>query len=167
MNLKRNLLRKKILKLNKDRKTLNSVKRIELGLVFEGVPSEEISELLKKIKDKGWEENRMKIIICDLEEALPRKVETEVLNLEDIGFNGKIKEELRLKFLEYDYEFLIGCFSEKSLTAGLVFALSGAGIKIGRKPDVFNLFDVEISANESKVFFEESLKYLKILKAKS
>lgn len=140
---------------------------MKLGLVFEGVPSEYISELLRKLKKKGWDETRLKIIICDLEEALPRAVETEVLNFEDIGFNGKIKEELRLKFLEYDYEFLFGYFAEKSLTAALVVALTGTDIKIGRKPDVFNLFEVEITANEPEVFLEESLKYLKILKAKS
>ncbi|AVR43878.1 hypothetical protein C7S20_00525 [Christiangramia fulva] len=167
MNLKRNLLKKKILKLSREAGKSELGKPKELGFVFEGISSEGIIEFIKGFKDQGWNEKQMEIIICDPQEALPRGVEAETLEMENISLSGKLKQEIELHFVKHNYDFLIGYFSEKSLPAALVFAMTAAGFKMGRKPDVFNLFDVEISANDPKVFLEESLKYLQILKAKN
>ncbi len=166
MNLKRNLLKKKILKLAREKQKSKSGKTLKLGFVFEGISSEEIIDFISGFKKQGWNEGQMKILVCDPEEALPRGLETEVLRMENISMGGKIKEEANLGFTNIDYDFLIGYFSEKSLPASLIFALTSAGLKMGRNPDVFNLFDLEISADNSGVFLKESLKYLEILKVK-
>lgn len=165
MNLKRNFIKKKILKLSRENRSMELKRKLNLGFIFEGISSEEIIEFVHRFKKEGWNDDQMKILICDLEEALPRGVETEVIGISDIDIKGNFKKETDLKFLDYHYDFLIGNFSEKALTASLVFGLTSAGVKMGRKPDVFNLYDVEISADESKAFLLESLKYLEILKS--
>lgn len=167
MNLKRKFIRKNILKLSRENRVAELKKKLNLGFIFEGLSSEEIIEFVDRFKKEGWSEEQMKVLICDPEEAPPRGVETEVLRSSDISVSGIFKEETDLNFLSYHYDFLIGSFSEKTLTASLVFGLASARVKMGRKPDVFNLFDVEISAGEGKVFQEESLKYLEILKVKN
>lgn len=167
MNLKRNFIKKKILKLSREDRSMETKKKLNLGFIFEGMSSEETIEFVRRFKKEGWSVGQMKFLICDPEEALPRGVETEVLRLSDISVSGNLKEAIDLNFLDYRYDFLIGYFSTKALTAPLLMGLTSAGVKMGRKPDVFDLFDVEISADEAKVFLEESLKYLEILKVKN
>ena len=120
-----------------------------------------LSEFYKLVQLKKED---FRIVVCGSRDSLPEDLDADVLDPREIGLMGEFKCEAIKGFSEEGFDFLICHFSGNSIAAVLLSAVTGAGVKIGNRPDEYGIYDVEIDSGEIEVFQQEVLKYLKILK---
>lgn len=133
------------------------------GLIIDAESLKLVKEYISFFEEAGIRKENLKIIICDLKEEIPSELDADILNTEDISLFGKFKAEAIRAFTESSFDFLICDFDKNYYSGALLVASSKASVKIGKKEDVFNIFDIEIDARDTKIFQQETLKYLKIL----
>ncbi len=161
MNLKRIILRKKISGFSKTpSETLDTE---NAGLIIDAKSLRFLKDYRSLFEQAGIKKENLKIIVCDLKETKPPELDAAILNAEDISLFGKFKSEEIRNFIESSFNFLICDFDENSYLGALLVASTKASVKIGKKEDVFNIFDIEIDVRDTKIFQQETLKYLKIL----
>ncbi len=161
MNFKRIILRKKISDFSKKR---TEIKRSgNVGLIIDAENLKFKEDWKTFFKQAEIKNEHLKIVICDLKEPKSDHVDAEILNFEDISLWGNFRSEAIKDFKGTDFDFLICDFSEESYSASLLAVSANASVKIGKKADVFNIFDIKIDAKDNQVFRQETLKYLKIL----
>ncbi|APG58983.1 DUF6913 domain-containing protein [Christiangramia salexigens] len=138
-----------------------------VGMILDTENLEEKFSLMDFHRSLDVSRYNFKLVICGEQVELPEGVEAEFLNRSDISFIGKFKTESIENFANETFDCLICNYNESSWTASLLAAVTTARIKIGVKPDVYNIFDVEINTGDIQIFRQEALKYLKILKSNS
>lgn len=133
------------------------------GLIVDSKNISEKSKLIELHKIVGLSEGQFKTVICgsrnDLEE-----VSGMVLDPKEISLAGEFRSEEIREFSQDNFDFIVCYFSEANPVGALLAARTQASVKIGNKPDIFGIYDLEIDADSIDIFQKEALKYLKILK---
>ena len=135
-----------------------------LGLIIDAAVVEDQPEFLNFYKMAGYESSNFNMVVCGSRQNLNPATCPVVLDDREIGLSGKMESGYVEEFLEKEFDFLICYFSGASMPGNLLAARSKAAVKIGRAPDEFGIFDVEIQAGNVEIFQQEALKYLEILK---
>ncbi|MUP47002.1 hypothetical protein E0K83_14750 [Gramella sp. BOM4] len=135
-----------------------------IGLILDFKKLEEKKSLFEFYGPAEYSKEDLKLVICGPRKEIVDSSFPAILDPSEISIGGKFDSEEITDFLNEKFDFLICYFSENCLPGILLAARSAARLKIGNSPDNFEVFDLEIEAENAEVFQQEALKYLEILK---
>ncbi len=116
-------------------------------------------------KSIGILENKVKFITFITDDKLTPNSWDAYFNPKNFGWNGKINGVELQEFVGLEFDALISYYKEDNLELNLVTALSKANFKIGisSKDQRLNDFIINVNPNQTEIFKEELIKYLKVL----
>lgn len=134
--------------------------------VLVDISSEDALQPFLQLKeDLHLEAEDFRIIRCGKKGPKNDILDTPVIDLETLGWSGKISEEIS-GFLKFEYDVLISFTASENKMANFLVSVTRARLKVGREIRAKNdIFDLSISGelSEAEVFTSELKKYLKIL----
>lgn len=134
------------------------------GLIIDAENFDSKREFTTLYNSFGIKEACFKIVVCGASNKVPEDIDVAILDPKEVSVAGNFKSEAIRDFMKESFDFLICYFSKKNRIGTLLAAESHANFKIGNSPDDYGIYDVEIKAENTEVFQQEVLKYLKILK---
>jgi Family of unknown function (DUF6913) len=116
-------------------------------------------------KSIGILENKVKFITFITDDKLTPNSWDAYFNPKNFGWNGKINDVELQEFVGSEFDALISYYKEDNLELNLVTTLSKANFKIGisSKDQRLNDFIINVNPNQTEIFKEELIKYLKVL----
>ena len=92
--------------------------------------------------------------------------ETPLFTLKDFSWNGILKKQELKDFVNKEFDVVIGYFNNSNPCLDYMTAILKAPFKIGLQGSLTDLFDliINVDINDTEVFKNEAVKYLKILK---
>lgn len=134
------------------------------GLIIDAENLDEKWKLADFYRLVQLKKENFQIVVCGSRKNLPEDLDAVILDEKEISVTGEFRSEEIRNFTEEKFECLICYLSERTVASALLSALTSAAVKIGNKPDLYGVYDIEIDSQSIEVFQQEALKYLKILK---
>ncbi|MFV8226615.1 DUF6913 domain-containing protein [Christiangramia aquimixticola] len=146
------------------RKLFSGIASEAILVIIEDDDIENLTGLTRLYEKLPLNRDQIDVVCCNDASGLLQHVDVHSVSSKDIGLTGKVKSEMLERLLEKPYQFVITYFNGESLLGPLLTAKTNAQFKIGKTPDVFGIFDIEIRCETPHVFEQEIIKYFKILK---
>jgi len=122
-------------------------------------------ESLKKLqKEIASGSNNFSILTCKKTTDSYNEFRGIVIKDDDFSWNGTLKSNEILDFLENSFDMLIDLTNNTKVYNNYLTAKSKSKFKVGYANNDERLYDLMINANNSTSFISELVKYLKILK---
>ncbi|QAA80654.1 hypothetical protein EI546_02440 [Aequorivita sp. H23M31] len=137
-----------------------------LGFLVDEALYEDFEMLADFGVELGLQRKNIKIFtFIETRKKIPSVRQNQITNKE-FGWNGEIKNESAIEFLNNSFDVLIGYYTGKHDFLDTLVAQSKAKFKIGCNSANEQFFDLllNVDLNKPKDFREEVTKYLKILK---
>ncbi|AMA48577.1 MULTISPECIES: DUF6913 domain-containing protein [Flavobacterium] len=148
----------------KDTLLVNSVKKV--GLLLEDSYSFKKEELINELINKGFKRDNIKVLVY--RDPLEKKVNLTfpTFSFKDINWNGQFSAPFVNEFIYTPFDLLISYYDVEKAPLLLVTHNSKALFKVGFSTidKRLNHLIINTNAQNFKIFLEELVKYLKILK---
>lgn len=138
----------------------------KLGLITDINDVESLEIIAGIAGELRFKKEDFSIVLCDSEIVSSSNLDMLHLRSKEISASGNFKSEAIRAFASNSHELLLCYFTEKNIIGSMLAAETNARLIFGNKPDDFGIYDVEITAENAKVFQQEVLKYYRIFKTK-
>lgn len=161
----KSILRKTERLLKSKNNSLQIAKNIETVGIIVNEGSEFDFEMLKKLqRDIASSSSNFLVLTCKKTTESYNEFRGVIIKESDFSWNGSIKAVEIQDFLEKPFDMLIDFTNNNQVFNNYLVAKSKAKFKVGYTDIDDRLYDLMISANSEKLFIDELIKYLKILK---
>lgn len=137
-----------------------------IGVILDHEADASKDSFLKWQEELGIPDRDFTILTCKDKRLKTDVFEGLVFTMQDLGWNGKIKNGEVEEFLKRPFDVLVSFTEHDNKLAALLVSLSHARLKVGRNTEKYSdMFDLMIStdADEAAIFLKELKKYLHIL----
>jgi Family of unknown function (DUF6913) len=151
--------------LNSRKPNVDACKIESVGVIINFDEFNNYDVFRKLFKNIGILENKIKFVTFITDEKLTPNNWDAYFNPKNFGWKGKINGVELQEFVDIEFDALISYYKEDNLELNLVTALSKANFKIGisGKDQRLNDFIIDVKPNQTQVFENELIKYLKVL----
>ena len=152
-------------RLNSRNVSVNNSKIASIGIILNLDEFNNYDTLRQFFNDIGIMENKIKFIAFITDEKLAPNTWDSYFNPNSFGWHGSIKNVELDEFINTEFDALISYYKDDNLELNIVTTLSKANFKIGisKKDPRLNDFIIDVKPNQTTIFKQEILKYLKVL----